>query len=65
MTAVLRGQTEIADQLLKNNLATKGYLNREGRSILQIAEDAGKEHAIAYLNGNMHSRSFKRDGSID
>ena len=33
MTAVLREQTEIANLLLKNNLATKGYVNREGRDV--------------------------------
>ena len=33
MTAVLREQFEIANLLLKNNLATKGYVNREGRDV--------------------------------
>jgi len=39
MTAVLRENFEIANVLLKNNLATKGYVNREGRDVRQIAED--------------------------
>ena len=33
MTAVLRENFEIANLLLKNNLATKGYVNREGRDV--------------------------------
>ena len=54
MTAVMKDQTEIADLLLKHNLATKGYLNRGGKSVLQMAEEANRDYAIAYLNGNMH-----------
>ena len=54
MTAVMKDQTEIADLLLKHNLATKGYLNRDGKSVLQMAEEANRDYAIAYLNGNMH-----------
>ena len=65
MTAVLRERFEIADLLLKNNLATKGYVNREGRSVHQIAEDQNKTNAIAYLGGELHSQKFKRDGSVN
>lgn len=51
MTAVLRDQFEIANLLLKNNLATRGYVNREGRDLKQIAEDNNKERALAYIDG--------------
>ena len=50
MTAVLREQFEIANLLLKNNLATKGYVNREGRDVRQIAEDANRVKALNYLD---------------
>ena len=33
MTAVLRDQFDIANLLIKNNLATRGYVNREGRDV--------------------------------
>ena len=33
MTAVLREHFEIASLLLKNDLATRGYVNRDGRDI--------------------------------
>ena len=42
MTAVMREQFDIANQLVKNNLATRGYVNRDGRDVRQIAEDANK-----------------------
>ena len=42
MTAVMREQLDIANQLVKNNLATRGYVNRDGRDVRQIAEDANK-----------------------
>ena len=50
MTAVLRDQFEVANMLVKNNLATRGYVNREGRDIRTIAEDANKVRALAYLD---------------
>lgn len=50
MTAVLRDQFEIANLLVKNNLATRGYVNREGRDVRIIAEDANKVRALAYLD---------------
>lgn len=50
MTAVLRDQFEVANLLVKNNLATRGYVNREGRDIRTIAEAANKVRALAYLD---------------
>ena len=50
MTAVLRDQFEVANLLVKNNLATRGYVNRDGRDIRTIAEDANKVRALAYLD---------------
>lgn len=50
MTAVLRENFEIANLLLKNNLATKGYVNREGRDVRQIAEDGNRVRSLAYLD---------------
>lgn len=35
---------------MKNNLATRGYVNREGRDIRMIAEDANRVRALAYLD---------------
>ena len=42
MTAVLREQFEVANQLLKNNLATKGYVNRNGMDVRSIAEESNR-----------------------
>lgn len=50
MTAVLREHFEIANLLLKNNLATKGYENREGRNVRQIAEDGNRARVLAFLD---------------
>ena len=65
MTAVLREKFEIANLLLKNNIATKGYVNKEGRDVRQIAEDNNKERVLAYLdNREIPSRPIKaRNGS--
>ena len=51
MTAVLREQFDIANILLKNNLASKDYVNRGGSTIRQIAEETNRERALAYLDG--------------
>ena len=50
MTAVLREKFDIANLLIKNNLATKGYINRDGRSLRQIAEHANRQRALAYID---------------
>lgn len=67
MTAVLRENFEIANLLIKNNLATKGYVNREGRDVRQIAEDGNRVRALAYLDNREIPRQqfLKRDGSVD
>ena len=67
MTAVLREQFEVANQLLKNNLATRGYVNREGRDVRQIAEDAKSTRALAYLdNRDGGTRpAINREASMD
>ena len=51
MTAVLRDQFDIANALLKNNLASKEYVNRLGVTVRQIAEDNNMVRALAYLDG--------------
>ena len=51
MTAVLRDQFDIANALLKNNLASKEYVNRQGVTVRQIAEDNNMVRALAYLDG--------------
>jgi len=51
MTAVLRDQFDIANALLKNNLASKEYVNRLGVTVSQIAEDNNMVRALAYLDG--------------
>lgn len=66
MTAVLRGQFEIAGALLKNNLATRGYVNRDGRDVRQIAEDANQIRALNFLDdGELKMLVLKRDSSVD
>ena len=66
MTAVLRENFEIANLLLKNNLATKGYVNREGRDVRQIAEDQNRVRALAYLdNREIPRKAFGREKSVD
>ena len=66
MTAVLRENFEIANLLLKNNLATKGFVNREGRDVRQIAEDSNRVRALAYLdNREIPRKAFGRDKSVD
>jgi len=66
MTAVLRESFEIANLLLKNNLATKGYVNREGRDVRQIAEDSNRLRALAYLdNREIPRKALGRNGSVD
>lgn len=66
MTAVLRDQFEIANILIKNNLATRTYRNIEGRDIHQIAEDANKVRALAYLEDREIPRQvYNRNGSVD
>lgn len=66
MTAVLRESFDIANLLLKNNLATKGYVNREGRDVRQIAEDSNRLRALAYLdNKEIPRKSLNRNGSVD
>ena len=60
MTAVLRDQFEIANLLVKNNLATRGYVNREGRDVRIIAEDANKVRALAYLDNREIPQLVKR-----
>ena len=49
MTAVIRENFEIANLLLKNNLATKGYVNRNGSDIRQIVIDQNRQRPLAYL----------------
>ena len=53
--------------MLKNNLATRGYVNREGRDVRQIAEDAKRTRALAYLdNRDGGSRpAINREASMD
>lgn len=68
MTAVLRDQFEVANQLVKNNLATRGYVNKDGRDIRQIAEDANKERALAYLDNREIPQLIKKhrnNGSME
>ena len=66
MTAVLRENFEIANLLLKNNLATKGYVNREGRDVRQIAEDQNRQRVLAYLdNREIPRKAFGREKSVD
>jgi hypothetical protein len=66
MTAVLRENFEIANLLLKNDLATKGYVNRDGRDVRQIAEDGNRVRSLAYLdNREIPRQQLKRDGSVD
>ena len=66
MTAVLRENFEIANLLLKNNLATKGYVNREGRDVRQIAVDSNRVRALAYLdNREIPRKAFGREKSVD
>lgn len=50
MTAVLRDQFDLANLLIKNNLATRGYVNRDGRDVRTIAEDLNKVRALAFLD---------------
>jgi len=66
MTAVLRENFEIANMLLKNNLATKGYVNREGRDVRQIVVDQNRNRCIAYLdNREIPRKGFGREKSVD
>jgi hypothetical protein len=66
MTAVLRENFDIGNLLLKNNLATKGYVNREGRDVRQIAEDQNRVRALAYLdNREIPRKAFGREKSVD
>ena len=66
MTAALREHFQIGNLLLKNNLATKGYVNREGRDVRQIAEDGDRVRVLAYLDQREIPRAnLKRDGSVD
>ena len=66
MTAVLRDQFEIANLLIKNNLATRTYRNIEGRDVHQIAEDANRVRALAYLeNREIPRQVYNRNGSVD
>ena len=66
MTAVLRENFDIASILLKNNLATKGYVNADGRDCRQIAEDMNKVRAMAYLDNREIPRAvIKRDVSAE
>ena len=73
MTAVLRQNFDIANLLLKNGLATQGYVNREGRDARQISADRNRhrsvtQNCIAFLdNGEMPSdkTTTKRDDSVD
>jgi len=65
MTAVLREHFDIANLLMKNNLATKGYVNREGRDVRQIAEDSNRVRALAFLDNREIPRPvLKRDTSV-
>ena len=66
MTAVLRDQFEVANLLIKNNLATRTYRNIEGRDLRQIAEDANRVRALAYLdNREIPRQVYNRNGSVD
>lgn len=66
MTAVLRDQFDIANQLIKNNLATREYRNIDGRDVHQIAEDSGRVRALAYLeNREIPRQVYNRIGSVD
>lgn len=66
MIAVLRENFDIANLLLKNNLATKGFVNREGRDVRQIAEDSNRVRALAYLdNREIPRKAFGREKSVD
>ena len=68
MAAVMRDQFEVANQLIKNNLATRGYVNREGRDIRTIAEVANNMRALAYLDNREIPQLIKRDranGSLE
>jgi|FrelakmetLWP11LW_1041352.scaffolds.fasta_scaffold10952_3 hypothetical protein len=50
MAAVLRELFDVADLLVKNNLATRDYVNREGRDVRQVAEDSGRDRVLSYLD---------------
>ena len=68
MTAVMRELFEVANHLVKNNLATRGYVNREGRDVRQIAEDANKQRALAYLDNReipIQTNSINRNPSTE
>ena len=66
MTAVLRDQFEIANLLIKNNLATRDYKNIEGRDVHQIAVDTNRTRAVAYLeNREIPRQVYNRNGSVD
>jgi len=66
MTAVLRENFEIANLLLKNNLATKGYMNKDGRDVRQLATDFDRQRVLAYLdNYEIPRKSYGRDKSVD
>ena len=66
MTAVLRGQFDLATQLLKNNLATKDHINVDGRNLRQIAEDTNRQKALAYIDGKeLKNGIINRNGSVD
>lgn len=66
MTAVLREKFEIANLLEKNNLAKRGYVNKDGRTVRQIAEDANRVRVLAFLdNKEIPSRpTINRNGSM-
>jgi hypothetical protein len=68
MTAVLRDQFEVANLLVKNNLATRGYVNRDGRDVRMIAEDLNKVRAMAYLDNReipQLNKNRRNNGSMD
>ena len=66
MTAVLREKFEIANLLEKKNLAKRGYVNKDGRTVRQIAEDANRVRVLAFLdNKEIPSRpTINRNGSM-
>jgi hypothetical protein len=52
--------------LVKNNLATRGYVNQNGQNIRQIAEEARRSRALAYLENNEIPRQImQRNSSMD
>lgn len=66
MTAVLREKFEIANLLEKNNLAKRGYVNKDGLTVRQIAENQNRVRVLAFLdNKEIPTRpAINRNGSM-